>query len=120
MAVEVAGGQFLFVNETGGEEQTLTLPLADITTGRTPLHTESESQPLPLSRSSTFQAIPFRYDILHDLESIWWITAWFLLLRPVSSPSMGAEEEETFAQLADHYFSGTSTHRRYLLTSGHE
>lgn len=49
---------------------------------------------LPIAQVSTWKQTqaedvdpPFRYNALHDVESIWWIAVWVLFCNEVDSPA---------------------------------
>lgn len=60
------------------------------------------SQYYPRHRST----VPFRYNLLHDLESLWWIAVWFLFtFRLMSSKSLvHKDDEENFQETDRHMY----------------
>jgi hypothetical protein len=60
--------------------------------------------------------VPFRYGILHDMESIWWIALWCLFMRrPVDDESDPDSQRQTANLIFPRYHS-TTDHRSFLFT----
>jgi hypothetical protein len=88
MAVEVEERDFLFYKEQPPKD-----PFAEDYHGH-------ESLPI----------IPFRYNPLHDLESIWWIAVWTIFLRQVVGrpPQDHLKQREAYKALFPGYVGATS------------
>lgn len=77
---------------------------------------ESASEGLPPLRSLLPPRVPFRYNPLHDLESLWWIAIYFVFNREVDTDvddsDQAAERREAKCRAANGLFQSDDT--RYL------
>ena len=80
MAVELEIQAYFFEPLDSRDRAGDTLPYSDLTEGKGHLQSVSKSHvSVPHKGAPT----PFRYNPLHDLESLWWIAAFFLFKRDV-------------------------------------
>ena len=81
MAVELEIQAYFFEPLDSRDRAGDTLPYSDLTEGKGHLQSVSKSHvSVPHKGAPT----PFRYNPLHDLESLWWIAAFFLFKRDVA------------------------------------